>query len=385
MMQGEDIEMNNELEEAASMIGTVNKEIPIPMSQKVEQVKEEWMSGYSSENETHEVMKEEPSDKNKSNLRSLLKMKVNNENDYSSSDDEDGEDCSDTEYNNIKNELNDNKSPVKREFKLARQELPCDICALIFRNQYLLDRHKLMKHAISMLCGECGQSFDNFKILKSHLQDIHKKERKEKARKEREIRRREESLGRKPVIKTADSCPCPHCGIVLGSTLGLNAHIARLHADNEPEQCSKCDYRTQISSEMQIHFKKMHTIEMVATCEFCGDVFKNIKRHLRRTQCGRDSKEERERVQCEQGCPKTFPTVAKMREHVRKIHGERNIMCTQCSYKTYSSFNLKLHVSKMHNGINMVKEPCPYCDKTSTNIPYHIKIYHGDKEDISQI
>ena len=141
--------------------------------------------------------------------------------------------------------------------------------------------------------------------------------------------------------------------------------------------CSKCEYSTKDSANFKRHIERKHSGLSRVPCQFCGEVFKDIKKHLQRTICGNNGV-ERVKVPCEQ-CDKLFSNRGKMREHLRKIHsGVRNETCSQCAYTTYSKYNMKLHIAKVHLGTGLIKNICPHCDKETSNIVYHLNTFHSE-------
>ena len=75
-----------------------------------------------------------------------------------------------------------------------------------------------------------------------------------------------------------------------------------------------------------------------------------------------------------------------LKAHMSKIHNSaKSNKCDQCSYKTYTSYNLKLHVASMHQGPKLVKESCPHCKKETTNMKLHMNTYHVLAERIHEI
>ena len=74
-----------------------------------------------------------------------------------------------------------------------------------------------------------------------------------------------------------------------------------------------------------------------------------------------------------------FPNEQGLRKHVKAIHVRlKDKKCPQCSYATYSGYNLRLHITKTHLGKAMVKEACPHCDIFTTYLNYHINIMHNE-------
>ena len=78
-------------------------------------------------------------------------------------------------------------------------------------------------------------------------------------------------------------------------------------------------------------------------------------------------------------CNKVFNFKQALDNHVKIVHmNVKDKQCPDCSYATYSRYNLRMHVSKIHNGKKIEKEACPHCTKVTTNLNYHINIMHNE-------
>ena len=64
-----------------------------------------------------------------------------------------------------------------------------------------------------------------------------------------------------------------------------------------------------------------------------------------------------------------------MRNHNRKMHFGKNLVCDFCDYRTYSSFNLTLHLNKMHNAPSL-QAVCPVCQTKTYSLDWHIRVVH---------
>ena len=180
---------------------------------------------------------------------------------------------------------------------------------------------------MKFVCDTCGKEFSRRQHLKSHVNNIHKKQRK-----------------------------CKYCEDIFPSSELLKAHMKQAHPKIEPEI-------------LQIH-----------TCEHCGKQFKrpsHLKVHI-------DTIHEGKRVNCEY-CGKSFTQTSGLRSHIRNIHineGAKNYSCEQCG-KTYTSkIYLKAHIESIHEGIK--RFICPVCAHpfaTKANMEVHIKCVHNKIKD----
>jgi hypothetical protein len=238
---------------------------------------------------------------------------------------------------------------------MCKRNIICLICNEKFRTKAALKLHKNDTHIeeqtdeitnLKRVCHICGKEFKKKSTLKHHIKAKHEKEQ----------------------------LPCPYFGESFQEML---THIKNIH-ENSVEKCSLCEFQTRRTYSLNLHMRNIHSDVKLKTCEFCGEVRKDLKKHLERTRCGQNiNVEKRKDVVCEE-CPAKFTTIQSLKKHIKYIHLKvKNMECSQCDYKTYSGYNLKIHVTKMHEGKKCIeKETCPVCLKVVTNLPYHNKIYH---------
>ena len=315
---------------------------------------------------------------------------------YYDSDSELEEDDNDPDFNNkvVKSEKNGSKTgnikrkvgrPTKkdgiRRRKMADSEFSCDHCTMQFQTNVYLMRHQNKAHGVSVHCEKCSEEFSEYHRFQKHMSENHPAYTCPVCGIAKFTK---SSLDNHVESQHQDNIPCPQCGIMYTTQASLNLHMGRVHSDKEPEKCSKCDYQTRVPHELKGHYKRRHTEETKETCQYCGDVFKGLKKHQQRTGCG-GTRADRKKLPCNH-CGKEFYKKANLDKHVKDIHsGVKDRVCPHCPYATYSSFNLRLHISKMHFGTKLEKEVCPHCEKTSTNLKYHIEMYHPILSDSNEL
>ena len=231
-------------------------------------------------------------------------------------------------------------APIKRKSKVD-----CPLCMKKFLAKFFVERHFYMCSNWSVPGSE----------EKRQLYELSVQKRKE--------------LDLDPVT-------CDECGKVLASHLALKNHIRNVHnPDNIFHHCDKCEYKCSLKSTLKLHIDRRHSIPVYLTCHICGVKLKGkheLKVHHKLKH------EVQEMVKCEI-CGKDIRKVT-YKAHKLKAHGEKKHACDLCSYRTTSSFNLKLHVSKSHMGVKeLPKSKCQYCDVETTNLPYHTGVHHPDK------
>ena len=270
----------------------------------------------------------------------------------------------------------------KKRKKNKGKEFRCDICRssdvdLRFKREAAKQRHMLAKHNIDIVCDQCGESFSIWSVFKKHQEESHPSYFCNICGNGKPTK---PALDRHMEAQHSEGVSCHYCGKHYGTNLACKIHIERTHEISKQFLCSKCDYKTTAKGSLDRHFNRVHTERLNKPCVFCGEIFKDMKRHLERTLCGQEGV-ERVKVPCPQ-CDKTFSERGRMLIHMKRIHtGTRDEVCDQCNYATYSKFNLKLHIAKVHLGTGLVKEKCPYCEKETSNLRHHIGMYHAEQEE----
>ena len=262
----------------------------------------------------------------------------------------------------------------KKKWK-RKNNLNCNICEISFLKEKLLKKHKLVKHKVPADCSICKLLFYDGAVFMQHMKD----------KSHRSLSFTCETCGTTFQSKTAlnkhiswkhedtEKVPCKYCGVVVQS---MELHVKNKH-ENPLERCNSCDFQTRRKFSMKKHIQTVHSGMNLQTCEFCGEMRKNLSKHLERTKCGEGkSINERRSEACEE-CGNLFTTKDSLNKHIKGVHMKiKDRHCDQCEYSTYSGFNLKLHISKMHTGMELKKEKCIDCFKEVYNLPYHKKIYH---------
>jgi len=283
------------------------------------------------------------------------------------------EDCS-TKTDDEMAELIPMKVRKKKKERVVSNNYQCDVCSHKhgFASQHLLQKHLLKKHNLQITCPLCNGTFDQYEMFLKH---------KEACMPEIVCHVCGDNFKSKAALKyhigvkheTKEKAPCQYCGEYFQD---VSLHVKNIH-ENPIEKCNLCDFQSRRSYALNIHTKTMHSDINLKTCEFCGEVRKNLKKHIERTKCGQNiNVEDRKDVSCDK-CDSKFTTRVSLKKHLKAIHQKvRNRACLQCEYTTYSGYNLKIHVAKMHEGKRIEKETCVSCLKEVSNLPYHNKIYH---------
>nr|CAI5870415.1 unnamed protein product [Callosobruchus analis] len=217
---------------------------------------------------------------------------------------------------------------------------------------------------------------------------------------------------------------CSHCNISFQSAQGLADHIVKKHPSSistvtrKIHECTKCTYRTTISSTFKKHMAKHPDLAGMCvriSCSYCNKTFvhkKSLNDHIAKkhpdfiasvsskvhecTECSfkttkisnlREHMAKHPELVCRCiYCNKTFARETILNEHITKKHpdfiasvGSKIHECTKCTYKTTISSKLKEHMAK-HSGLGVFTK-CTYCNKTFTGkalLNEHITKKHPD-------
>ena len=183
------------------------------------------------------------------------------------------------------------------------------------------------------------------------------------------------------------SFKCQYCIAQFNSTKSLRKHeqnhekieknleknLDSIYNEERRELCKKNCGKKVIMSDMHRHLKQVHGPP--TPCPWCGFVTKNLRRHLRRTQCDvpEDQRTKEETTQCHI-CSQMI-SKKRIKSHIRVVHGDKSFECDQCDYKSYSRHNLFLHTRRVHEQKSLT-EICPECNKKCISLEWHIQTYH---------
>ena len=228
--------------------------------------------------------------------------------------------------------------------KYPKKKVVCTECPLGFKTKSILRRHKLKVHEVPMSCDKCHKLFSSNTSYNDHILTNHPYHRCSICD---IVTHSKSALNHHIESQHQNKKSCLDCGLMFKSKTALKGHVNRIHSDNEIMKCSACDFQRPTKAQLKAHFKKRHTDDGKGTCQYCGEVFKGLKEHLQRTGCGGEIAKADE-IPCVQ-CLKKFTSRNGLNRHLKEIHsGVKDKQCENCSYSTYSGFNLRLHISKMH-------------------------------------
>nr|CAI5830374.1 unnamed protein product [Callosobruchus analis] len=208
----------------------------------------------------------------------------------------------------------------------------CIYCNKTFVRRETLDDHIIKTHPDFVAyvsrkvheCTQCTYKTTNISHLKQHL------------------------LVKHPEIAGNRIFRCIYCNKTFTRKLALDDHIVKKHSDfiacisNKVHGCTKCTYKTTSNSHLKRH--------MVKHSDIAGDHITNRCTH----------------------CNKTFTSTQALDDHIVKRHPDfiasvsRKVHeCTECTYKTVFSSQLRRHMAKHPNiADDRITNRCSCCNKT---------------------
>ena len=204
-------------------------------------------------------------------------------------------------------------------------------------------------------CKECSYQFFEKRLLKRHIDTVHKNIRNH---------------------------VCEECGNAYHTKFKLKQHINCFHNNIRNFKCHECDNAYPTKYTMTRHMNSVHKMgEKMFKCDLCPyttfvkvllkphieGVHKKIKKHF----C----------EECEYG---TYKKSA-LDYHMISAHGkgDKKFKCKKCSYSSATKYHLVQHNDAVHDKIK--KNICPKCDYAASakrNLKRHMESVHrgGDKK-----
>ena len=171
-----------------------------------------------------------------------------------------------------------------------------------------------------------------------------------------------------------DSYYCNHCDTYFCNHDTINEHKRVVHEESDMKQDSGNDieYVDQFYEDDEYSF---NDVEKKYKCEQCDKIFnsqQSRRRHVRHIHEGLEPK-----VTCTICGKKLHKRILK--DHIKNVHGPKDLQCPHCEKKFNSQKNLKSHLV-IHTGIKSYE--CSQCEKkfyTLSHLNAHIKKIHDSE------
>nr|CAI5830387.1 unnamed protein product [Callosobruchus analis] len=260
----------------------------------------------------------------------------------------------------------------------------CSYCNKTFESKRSLDNHIVKRHpdfvaSVSSKihgCTQCTYRTTISRCLKEHLMVKHSEIVEHVTSQVHECTKctyktTSNSDLKRHMVKHSDIAGdhktnrCIYCNKTFTRKLALDDHIVKKHSDfiacisNKVHGCTKCTYKTTSNSHLKRH--------MVKHSDIAGDHITNRCTH----------------------CNKTFTSTQALDDHIVKRHPDfiasvsRKVHeCTECTYKTVFSSQLRRHMAKHPNiADDRITNRCSCCNKTfvrKETLDDHIVKMHPD-------
>nr|CAI5819632.1 unnamed protein product [Callosobruchus analis] len=308
---------------------------------------------------------------------------------------------------------------------VSRKVHECTGCTYKTVSTYLLRRHNMVNHPDAGTCLYCNKTLSTKPLLDDHVVKRHPDFVASVSRKIHECTKctykttrskciREHLLAKHSEIANR----CIYCNMTFTSTQSLDDHILKIHPDfitsvsSKVHQCTECTYKTIRISHFKRHIVAKHT-DVADRCIYCNKTFKStrsldnhiVKKHpdfitsisskvhectectyktASTTMLKKHIVRHSDKVQRCVYCNSTFTRKVTLDDHIVKRHPDfiatissKVHECTECTFKTVSTSQLKRHIVAGNRKTNK----CIYCNKTfksTQSLDDHVVKIHPD-------
>lgn len=173
---------------------------------------------------------------------------------------------------------------------------------------------------------------------------------------------------------------CDYCDKTFLHQAQLNLHVKRMHSleGDKTKLCYICDKKVV---ELKDHMNSMHAMENEIKCDFCDLNYFNVnylKRHICIVHKGIKD------IKCNL-CEKSFQAPQALVIHLKTIHEKKKEFCCNICNKTFGT-NSSLGVHKRNVHYRLKEKKCNHCEKcfqSSQSLNYHIQNVHRSWRNIT--
>ena len=260
-------------------------------------------------------------------------------------------------------------------YKAGSDKIKCHLCERFVGKVSLRSHIKRMHEKSPGQCDHCGKEFENELKLKTHVNNVHLKDKVDEFEMCQICNTMVKKYGMKSHIKRQHDettpCQCDNCGKHFKNEIQLKSHVHTYHKEDSKEACVICG-KIIFKCYMKNHIKSVHDKVKDFQCSTCGKAF-SFKATLKKHSLIHTGVREHE---CSK-CSKLFTCHRNMMEHMKSVHlGIKDAVCTYCG-KAFTKGKLKRHIDTVHLSIKKFK--CHICTQKygqSHELKKHLVSFH---------
>ena len=160
-----------------------------------------------------------------------------------------------------------------------------------------------------------------------------------------------------------------------GATRAHLIQHSKIHATYEkPFKCSQCPYKTDNKYRLRSHMDRHEGIKNINcnSCEYRTNDSGHLKEHRRRVH-------ENQKLKCKD-CDFECKASSSMHFHKNKYHLQvaKKFPCNECSYVAPRQHGLTMHMRSKHENIQLVCDLCTKSYKSESGLKHHKNEEHSE-------
>ncbi len=246
---------------------------------------------------------------------------------------------------------------------------PCSICKKEVKPPGMAQHLKLHETDRELYpCQQCGAKLVSKASLQAHILRVHSDEQKMTTCKVCNIEVKQRCLRRHMLTHNTRTFPCPEvgCDKEFKHKRSIQLHLLT-HAQDYKKECPVCHLHVAALKEhMKIHDVNREKFP----CPECNKLF-NTKAHVRRHMLNHTKEQKTE-------CPICKVMCSNVKNHILYVHERKEKeTCMECGKQVK---HLNLHMNTMHRATEREKKLCLVCKKEVVDLKTHLKMHDGDRE-----